>query len=1075
MTPGVSDRRWKTGDGSFATDAEFRLIAAGIPEIVWMATPEGSIKYLNDSGVAFAGYTTESKGGSDQVSLVHPDDAEHVRSSWRAARQTLVPFEQHFRIRRFDGAYRRHAVRARPIMDEHGGVLAWVGTATDIEEAERVQADLRSAERRTAESLTLLKILVSKAPVGFGFVDRDFRTVVMNETLAAMNGSTIAQQVGMTVAAALPELWPRLEPLYRHVVDDNEAVLDVEIEGRVADGPMTYWQNSYYPVSLDEEVIGIGIVVLDVTDRKQSETALRQLAAIVEDSADAIFTIDNDGNTTTWNGAAERLFGYTSADMLGRPVTILAPDELYSEQISLRARVAAGSTERLDTVRRRKDGRRIDVSVTASPVTDETGTVIGASSILHDIGDRRAAERALVASQRRLADAQRIAGLGSFETDLVSGDMTWSQELYQLLGIDPGTPPSTRLFAESIHPADRDRVLQASAHAIATGEFTDIQYRVLRPDGTQRVMRGRAQLEKSEDGTVVKIAGTLLDDTDRIVSERERKLAQSRFEIAFEQAGIGAVIMDLDGIAVRVNAAVCAFLGRPKETLVNRSWREYDHPDEMPLGEAVKGLDTYAGERRYLRPDGSVVWASGHITLVHDADGQPAYFLAQLQDITERKRVEAELAHQALHDPLTDLPNRALLTDRLVQGLAGVRRRGGHLGVIFLGIDDFKAVNDSFGHGIGDRVLTMVAERVTGTIRSGDTVGRFGGDEFVVICDDDSTLATRNIAERVIESVNRPYSVSGQELQLTASIGIAVADDKATPESLLRDAVAAMAFAKTRGAGHIELFDEVLRTRTSRRVASASRLRHALEQQEFVVHYQPIIDLSTGLLVSAEALLRWVHPDHGVVGPDEFIPLAEQTGLIVPMGAWVLEQACRQLVRWRRALPSMSMSVNLSVRQIVEPDIVAVIKDILVRTAVSPGDLCLELTESVFMDDADYFGRTLTSLRGLGVKLSIDDFGTGYSSLSYIKRFPVDAVKIDKGFVDGLGSDPHDSALVAAIVAMADALDLVVTAEGVENRDQLEVLKKLQCQRAQGFYLARPMPAAALDKLVAKSHRWMVD
>jgi EAL domain-containing protein (putative c-di-GMP-specific phosphodiesterase class I) len=360
-------------------------------------------------------------------------------------------------------------------------------------------------------------------------------------------------------------------------------------------------------------------------------------------------------------------------------------------------------------------------------------------------------------------------------------------------------------------------------------------------------------------------------------------------------------------------------------------------------------------------------------------------------------------------------------------------------------------------------------------------VARFGGDEFVVVCDDVSTAETEQIAARVLGALSRPWHVATQEIHLTASVGISVADENATPESLLRESAAAMYRAKERGRGRVELFDETLRSKAERRWATGSTLHRALEHEEFTVHYQPVVDLSTGAMVSAEALLRWQHPDRGLVSPAEFIPLAEETGLIVPIGAWVLEQACRELVEWQRVQKSLtgaanlSVAVNLSVRQVLAPDIAGVIEGVLTRTGLRPQDLCLELTESVFMEDVDYFGRTLAGLKALGVDLAIDDFGTGYSSLSYLKRFPFDAVKVDRAFVDGLGTDPSDTALVAAIVAMAGALDLHVTAEGVETHEQLSELKKLHVPRAQGFYLARPMPADAITRLVDAQHHWHID
>ena len=695
-------------------------------------------------------------------------------------------------------------------------------------------------------------------------------------------------------------------------------------------------------------------VAADMTERRAGENALRQLAAIVAGSGDAIFGVSTEGVVTSWNAAAEGLFGYSAAEIIGQPVSVIAPKERVAEQSESRARLnAGGAAEHLETVRRCKDGSLVDVLMTVSSVPGEVGDVAGLAVIAHDITERCRAQRALA-------------------------------------------------------------------------------------------------------------------------------MSETRFEIGFEQSAIGAVIADLHGIPIRVNPAVCALLGRPAHLLAGHRWMEFTHPDDVPLGQAVlarvaDGHDTYDDERRYLRPDGTTVWASAHVVLVRDELARPQYFFVQLQDITEGKQMQQQLAHQALHDSLTGLPNRELLIDRLMHGLAGSRRRGSHVGVIFLDVDRLKSVNDSFGHDSGDHVIKCTAERIAGAIRPGDTVARFGGDEFVIVCDDVSALETQVIAERVLEAVSHPCAIGDQERIVTASLGFVVADAESTPESLLRDADVAMYRAKRRGRGRIEPFDEALRSKAEQRSATAAALNRALERDELDVHYQPIVDLTTGAMVSAEALLRWRHPERGLVSPDEFIPLAEETGLIIPMGAWVLEQACHQLAQWQRTDPLMSIAVNLSVRQLVAPDIAAVIAAVLRRTGARPEGLCLELTESVFMEDVEYFERALTSLKALGVRLAIDDFGTGYSSLGYLKRFPFDAVKVDREFTDGLGTDPHDSALVAAVVAMAGAFELEVTAEGVETEEQLTALKALHCGRAQGFYLARPMPAAELTRLVATSHRWAVD
>jgi diguanylate cyclase (GGDEF)-like protein/PAS domain S-box-containing protein len=814
---------------------------------------------------------------------------------------------------------------------------------------------------------------------------------------------------------------------------------------------------------------------------RAAEDAIWFQAELLDAALQPVIAVDLHRVITYWNRAAEEMFGWSGAEAIGRrSPDLISRDETPDQVAAIIAAMSRGESWSGDYEIQRRDGSSVSVYVTNKPVLDRDGRPVAVIAVATDLTERIAAQKSLEDSEHRLAEAQRTARLGSFDYDPATGDVRWSEELYRILGLDPGLLPSDELFVARVHPEDRPSVARAWSQGTRRGLPFDLEFRIVHPDQAERSVRARAVPEMADDGTVVRVVGTMMDDTERAEADRVRRAAESRFEVSFEQSGIGATLVSLEGIPMRVNAALCALLDRREEELVGQPWTAFNHPDEVPLGEMVlarlaAGHDTYEDERRYVRPDGAVVWTSTHVTLVREVSGAPQYLYAQLQDITGRKRMEQELTHQALHDALTGLPNRALLVDRLAHSLGSRRPRDAHLAVISLNLDRVKAVNDAYGRAVGDDVLRQMAQRIVEASRPDDTVARCNGDEFVVTCVGVSVLEIELIAARILLAVSQPCVCGGQELTVTASLGIAVADHPATPETLVRDADVAMHRAKERGRGRVELFDEVLRSRAERRMTTDAALRLGLERHELLVHYQPVVDLVTGAMASAEALVRWERPGHGLVSPDEFIPLAEETGLIIPIGAWVLEQACEQLARWQRTQPSMSVAVNLSVRQLAAPDIAAVIEGVLTRTGVRPESLCLELTESTLMDDVDYFRTTLTNLKALGVRLSIDDFGTGYSSLSYLKSFPLDAVKVDRAFVDGLGTDPHDSALVAAIIAMADALDLEVTGEGVETHDQLVRLRQLHCPRAQGFYLARPMPASAVTELVETRYQWNVD
>jgi diguanylate cyclase (GGDEF)-like protein/PAS domain S-box-containing protein len=561
-----------------------------------------------------------------------------------------------------------------------------------------------------------------------------------------------------------------------------------------------------------------------------------------------------------------------------------------------------------------------------------------------------------------------------------------------------------------------------------------------------------------------KVRGTIADVTDRRRREDERHAAEERLRMGIDNAAVGIIMVDRDLHLTMINPSMRTLLGRADEDLVGRPLELLLHPDDAVtarnrIGALARAeLGSYQAERRFVRRDGTTVWALVNVGPVHDAEGNVEHFFAQVQDITDRKAMEDALEHLAVHDALTELPNRTLLTDRVEHALA---RQSGHVAVLFVDIDRFKFVNDGMGHGAGDELLRVVSQRLRELARPGDTVARFGGDEFVIVCEElvGPHEATR-VGDRVAHAIEQPMTLGGREVVVTASIGIAVAGPGATADQLLRDADAAMYRAKERGRARVEVFDEALRGRAADRLELEGALRRALAAGEFTLAYQPVVRVADSSVVGCEALLRWRHPTRGLVSPGEFIPLAEETGLIVPIGAWVLREALGQLRAWHAEGRDLSLGVNVSARQLMAPDLVETVRAAITDTGVDPQRVHLEITESVLMDDVEHSIETLNQLRELGIHFAVDDFGTGYSSLSYLKRLPIDTLKIDQSFVRGLGVAENDSSIVRAIVGMGRALGLDLLAEGVEEAAQLGELRDLGCDVAQGFLWSPAVPAA---------------
>jgi diguanylate cyclase (GGDEF)-like protein/PAS domain S-box-containing protein len=634
------------------------------------------------------------------------------------------------------------------------------------------------------------------------------------------------------------------------------------------------------------------------------------------------------------------------------------------------------------------------------------------------------------------------------------------------------------LWARQVHSGDREQVFTREEELSEPG--TADEYRMLHRDGHTVWVRDEAVLLRDEQGRT-RWHGVMLDITDRKLAELEleRRAAQQAAvarlgERALEGADVaqlmhhalgeaarilevelGAVLeRSVDGATLGMRAALGVPAGRDRSSV---------RMEDLPEGIACQ-IESREG------PWG-VLWLDCPRGGSRGADADFVQALANiLADAIQQRDTEDHIRYQALHDPLTDLPNRVLFLDRLGHAL---ERPGAQIAVALLDIDNFKLVNDSLGHTAGDELLRKVAPRLTEALRPGDTIGRLGGDEFVILLEQvpDEHAAAR-IAERIVGVFEVPFELAAGEHFAKASLGIALAqgEDEHQPAALIRDADAAMYQAKAHGRARFEVFDGAMRARTVKRLSVENDLRRAIERDELRVAYQPIVSLQDDALVAIEALLRWQHPTRGLLAPGEFIPVAEESGLIESIGRWVLDTACAQAARWHAQSPSgtqLGIAVNLSARQFSQRELEATVLHALASSGIAPSSLCLEITESVLLDDPERVRETIDRIARHGVRFALDDFGTGYSSLAYLGRLPIDALKVDRSFVDALGDSTRSTAITTAIVRMAQALSIEVIAEGVETATQLKLVRELGCELAQGFHLYRPLQAEQVGELLA--------
>jgi diguanylate cyclase (GGDEF)-like protein/PAS domain S-box-containing protein len=823
------------------------------------------------------------------------------------------------------------------------------------------------------------------------------------------------------------------------------------------------------PASGHPEGAGSDVRLEAVQERLRRSVSLLQ--ATLDSTTDGFLVVDRDGRIVSYNRRFTELWGITEE------VLRTGGDEAALEQAVAQLEDPTGFVERVRSlylhpeqpafdVLRFRDGRVIERYSRAQRLGDE---VVGRVWTFRDVTEQKRMQEALLASERRyrrlFEESRHALYISTRDGDFVD----INRAMLDLLGYTRRELLQRNASTLYADPEERETFKRQ-----VEGRGSVRNYEVQLKDRHGRILDCliTSTARRSATGRITGYEGIIEDVTERKRATEALRRSEEYFRSLIENALDTITILDAEGTVLYESPSVERVLGYAAEEMVGASVFEFIHPDDV---ERVKSVFQRTGKRtgvtsalelRFRHRDGSwrILEAVGRNLLDDPSVGG---VVVNARDVTQRKEAEDRLVHDAFHDRLTGLPNRALFMDRLGQLVRrGLREDTPGFTVLFLDVDGFKTVNDSLGHSVGDQLLVEIGRRLERCLRPGDTVARVGGDEFALLLDGTGTTAEAEaIAKRLHAAMDQPFSIGGREGYVTLSVGIALGDQRYTrAEDILRDADIAMYRSKKSGRARSEVFDRTMHEEAVARLELETNLRLAIERQEFELHFQPIISLADGRLVGYESLLRWRHPELGLLAPDAFLTVAEETGLIVPIGWWTVEEAARHARRWwEEEKGGPYVAVNLSATQLSQPDLIHQLRGTLMRTGAPPAALRLELTENVIMEKAEATVRTLEHLRALGVSLMIDDFGTGYSSLSYLHRFAAQALKIDDAFVAEIGPNGENSEIVRTIVALADELDMEVVAEGVETPDQLRMVRILGCRAAQGYYMAKPLPAAEAE------------
>ncbi|HQT78163.1 MAG TPA: EAL domain-containing protein [Rhodopila sp.] len=929
--------------------------------------------------------------------------------------------------------------------------------------------------------------LYDAVPVGLCIIDSGLRFVSINRMMAAMVGRPAQDAIGRNLTEVTPGVADQLMIHLRRALS-GERVTDVELRGMDA---AAFCEGRVFLVSLeplrpDGQIVSCVLCsAVDITDRIQAERALwehqERLANLIEQAAVGILQADLTGRVLLVNDRLCDLVGRNRKTLLGSLIQVIThPDDAARNAAMFAHLVKTGEPFEIEKRYVRPDGSIVWVKNYASAVHDPAGRPQFIVAITQDITERKQAEAARQQSEDLLRLATEGAGVGIWEVDRIRGVGRYSPLAMQLVGTDCPTFIAAD-WTQMVHPDDRAMVVQAWNRVLEEGAPYAPEFRTAAPapDGGERWLLSRGRLECDQAGRPVRSAGVFLDVTARRRAEIAQRESEDRLARAIAAARISAWEWDVATDQLHVAAGFDDLFGNPPEPPRTMGAALFAvHPqDRDKVRAAVEqvlladGVDSHEVEFRAALPHDTDRWLRAWGRAERGPDGRVIRLIGVTHDITERRVAEQRIMYLAYHDPLTNLANRRLFHQRLEQALAGLRP-GEQLALHCLDLDQFKGINDTLGHPVGDALLRQTADRLRGCIGRDDLVARLGGDEFAII---QSGVRSREdaaaLSRRVTEALDAVSDIGGQRVMMGVSAGIALAGGNLADghemiaSDLVKNADIALYYAKAEGGGAIRFFEPAMDDAVRKKQEFKLGLRSALSRGELELHFQPLVALRSGAVTCVEALTRWRHPVRGWVMPADFIPVAEETGLIAPIGEWALRAACHEAVSWSQPI---RVAVNLSPVQFRDPGLVPAVTSALTESGLAPGRLELEITESVLLDDNEANLAILHQLRALGVRIVLDDFGTGFSSLSYLLRFPFDKIKIDRSFVVGLPGQDQSFAIVCAIVSMGRSLGIAIAAEGVETAEQLDVLRSRGCNEAQGYLFSRPVPACDLPALLER-------